>query len=190
MSLTVQFYTMVAMVGMGLWLGIAMETYGRFMHPNRLSWVLFFNDLLFWAVQACLIFYVLLQVNNGEIRLYVFLALLCGFAMYKALFEKGYQRVLTKMIRVFKTIVTGFKQLVIVFFIRPVTVILKVLWSLGMMIGQTTFRLLTAVFSMLFLPIRIPADYLGKKFKIRKQLEGIHTSLQNMYKRCRKWFKK
>ena len=35
MTLTVQFYTMVAMVAMGVWLGIAMDTYSRFLHPSK-----------------------------------------------------------------------------------------------------------------------------------------------------------
>ena len=74
MTLSVQFYTIVSMILMGVWLGVAVDTYGRFMHPNRWSILLFLSDILFWIVQSLLVFFVLLQVNEGEIRFYIFIA--------------------------------------------------------------------------------------------------------------------
>ena len=93
MTLTVQFYTMIAMVAMGVWLGVAMDTYSRFFHPSKSkSLWLYANDVVFWLLQGLLIFYVLYVVNEGELRLYVFLALLCGYAAYRALLQPLYRR--------------------------------------------------------------------------------------------------
>ncbi|MCA0170812.1 spore cortex biosynthesis protein YabQ [Bacillus sp. RAR_GA_16] len=101
MTLSVQFYTMVAMVAMGVWLGIAMDTYSRFLHPNRKKNVwLYANDVIFWLLQGLLIFYVLYLVNEGAIRFYVFLAILCGYSAYRALFQPLYRRLLERIILV------------------------------------------------------------------------------------------
>src|SRR5699024_8882996 len=42
-------------------------------------------EICFWLTQTFLLFYVLFRINGGELRVYVFLACLLGFAMYQAL---------------------------------------------------------------------------------------------------------
>lgn len=57
MSVTTQLATMLAMIGMGSWLGAALDTYNRFLQrQNRKHWVVFINDVLFWIVQGLIIF--------------------------------------------------------------------------------------------------------------------------------------
>ena len=78
MSLTTQLATMLAMIGMGSWLGAALDTYNRFLQrQDRTHWIVLINDILFWIVQGLIIFYVLLLVNEGELRFYIFLSILC-----------------------------------------------------------------------------------------------------------------
>ncbi|MFF2459949.1 spore cortex biosynthesis protein YabQ [Peribacillus simplex] len=99
MTLTIQFYTLLAMIGMGSGFGAALDTYSRFLNRSeRKRWVVFIHDFLFWIIQGLLIFYVLFLVNEGEFRLYLFLALLCGFSAYQALFKGFYQRSLEFLI--------------------------------------------------------------------------------------------
>jgi spore cortex biosynthesis protein YabQ len=99
MSLTIQFYTLLAMIGMGSGFGAALDTYSRFLNRSeRKRWIVFIHDFLFWIIQGLLIFYVLFLVNEGEFRLYLFLALLCGFSAYQALFKGFYQRFLEFLI--------------------------------------------------------------------------------------------
>ena len=72
MTLTVQFYTLLAMIGMGSIFGATLDTYQRFLkrgHRNR--WIVFINDILFWMIQGLIIFYVLFLVNHGELRFYL-----------------------------------------------------------------------------------------------------------------------
>lgn len=65
MTLTTQFYTMLAMSGMGLWLGASLDTYRLFVIRARTArWLLFIHDILFWILQGLLFFYVLLHVNE------------------------------------------------------------------------------------------------------------------------------
>lgn len=100
MTLSVQFYTLIAMIGMGSYFGAALDTYNRFLkRSKRKSWIVFVNDFLFWVVQGLLIFYVLFLVNEGELRFYLFLALLCGFSAYQALLKGLFNKFLESMIR-------------------------------------------------------------------------------------------
>nr|MDH3175632.1 spore cortex biosynthesis protein YabQ [Bacillus pumilus] len=95
MTLTVQFYTMLSMVAMGIWSGASLDTYKLFVNREKTAkWLLIIHDLLFWPVQGLLFFYVLLLTNEGEFRLYIFLAVALGFSMYQALMKQLYMNIL------------------------------------------------------------------------------------------------
>ncbi len=95
MSLTTQFYTMIAMIAVGGYLGAALDTYSRLLNRRkRKFWFIFINDILFRVVQGLIIFYCLYSVNFGEIRFYIFVALFCGFAFYQSLLKNLYQKFL------------------------------------------------------------------------------------------------
>ncbi|MTH55243.1 spore cortex biosynthesis protein YabQ [Bacillus mangrovi] len=144
MSLTVQFYTMFAMAGMGAWLGAALDTYRRFLvRSKRAGWIVFFHDIVFWLLQSILFFYVLLLVNEGELRVYMFLAILCGFAAYQGLLKGIYMAALN-------------------FFIRTVMLIAKVLAGIG---NFVLIKPVKAVFRLVFL---IAAGLLNLFWKISK----------------------
>lgn len=95
MSLTTQFLTMLSMVGMGIATGASLDTYRRVIRRRAgRYWLSFINDTVFWIFQALLIFYVLYRVNRGELRFYVFLALLCGYSAYEGLIKWIYLNLL------------------------------------------------------------------------------------------------
>lgn len=184
MTLTVQFYTMLAMVGMGLWLGAAVDTYRRFMHSHVSSILLFLCDILFWIVQGLFIFYVLLSVNDGTIRFYVFVALLCGFAMYRALFQTLYLQLLNVCIRlsirIFHISVNLFKKFIVYpikALVHAVVQILSFLLSLLMNFCLFIFRLLVVVMKGFG---RLVWTFVPKLLKIHlKKLAGILKIVQN-----------
>ncbi|HHY22293.1 MAG TPA: spore cortex biosynthesis protein YabQ, partial [Bacilli bacterium] len=135
MSLTIQVQTMLAMIGMGLYVGAALDTYGRFVkRRNTFHLVTAFNDILFWLVQGLFIFYILFSVNNGELRVYIFLALLCGYAAYQSLFRSIYLRLLEWFISFIVGFYRFMRKVFITIFIIPVKTILKLLFTLCMMI--------------------------------------------------------
>ncbi|RBW67649.1 spore cortex biosynthesis protein YabQ [Bacillus taeanensis] len=192
MTLTVQFYTMMTMIAMGIWLGAAVDTYGRFMHPGRWNWLLFCNDILFWILQSLFIFYVLLQVNEGEIRFYVFLALLCGFAAYRAFLQKGYQLLLEKIITFTISSFHFLKKLVLGLLVYPTIRLLQLLLAFVMIVLNLTMKILLILMKICFLPFKW-IGYLLKKMipnKWKKHLvllEGIFESFKNKFS---KWFNK
>ncbi|WP_374702736.1 spore cortex biosynthesis protein YabQ [Bacillus sp. V5-8f] len=84
---------------MGSYFGAALDTYNRFLQRSkRKSWIVFINDFLFWIVQGLIIFYVLFLVNEGELRLYSFVALFCGFSAYQALMKGVFLKCLEAVI--------------------------------------------------------------------------------------------
>lgn len=55
----------------------------------------YFGDVIFWLVTTALVFYLLLLVNWGAVRFYVFVALSLGAMIYFWLFSKMSRRLLT-----------------------------------------------------------------------------------------------
>jgi len=137
MSLSVQFYTMLAMIGMGSYFGAALDTYSRLFNRSKRNIIVRgMNDVLFWIVHAFLTFYVLYLVNNGEIRFYIFLALLCGFALYQSLLKNFYKRQLEWFIRlVVRTYRFGVKLFTNII-IKPVIMVLSLIYTIIVGLGK------------------------------------------------------
>ena len=129
MTLSTQFYTLIAMIGMGSYFGAALDTYQFFLkRPTRSRLIVFIHDLLFWVLQALLIFYVLFIVNQGEIRFYLFLALVCGFAAYQALLKKGYLWVLQTIIAFCRATIQLVKRICVILVVKPIVGIVSLLF--------------------------------------------------------------
>lgn len=205
MSLTTQFYTMLAMVGMGGWIGAALDTYGRFLQrPLRARWVVFINDFMFWVVQGLILFYLLLLVNEGELRIYIFLAVLCGYAAYQSLLKQIYLRILECLIQTSQSIyrfmlkvghvmivkpIVGLGQLLIVILLGT----LNFLWRLT----KWAFQFLYSLVKILLVPVRLLLMLLWKlvpklvrSFLLRniRQLAGFIGKIKNTINIIRTWW--
>ena len=90
---------------------------------ERKRWLVFIHDILFWIVQALFVFYVLLLVNEAELRIYVFLALLCGFAAYQSLLKALYMKLLNFLIYIFMQTTYFFVRIIQLLMIKPVIII-------------------------------------------------------------------
>lgn len=184
MTLTVQFYTMLSMIGMGIWLGAAVDTYRRFMHSQRSSLLLIFCDVLFWIVQGLIVFYVLLLVNDGTIRFYIFVALLCGFAMYQALLRNLYLHLLNACIKLaifaFNVCVNFFRNFIVSpirAIVRGIIQILLFLFNLLMSFCLLVFRLLVSIMKGVS---RLVWTFIPKSLKkYIKRLAGFWKIVQN-----------
>ncbi|MEY8351107.1 spore cortex biosynthesis protein YabQ [Bacillus cereus] len=166
MSLTIQLYTMLSMIGMGAWIGAALDTYQRFLQRSqRNRWLVFIYDILFWIVQALFVFYVLLMVNEAELRIYVFVALLCGFAAYQSLLKAVYMRVLNFLIYVFVQTIQFFIKIVHLLMIKPVIIIaqliiafilflFRIVLSIGNVLWKCFRWILLFVWKVFFWPVR------------------------------------
>lgn len=187
MTLSTQFLTMLAMIGMGSLFGASLDTHNRFLkRSKRKSWIVFINDILFWLFQGLSIFYILFSVNMGELRFYIFLALLCGFAAYQSLFKKTYlkvlERVITFTISVYVFFVKAFRLLII----RPMQFLAATVLSLLVLAGRGLYALvkwllavLLWVLKLLWKPIQLLFLLFWKLLpkKIKKTVEKLYNKL-------------
>lgn len=183
---------MIAMIVMGGWLGAALDTYGRFLkRPKRASWVLFINDILFWIVQALLFFYVLLHVNEGQLRFYIILAVLCGYAAYQSLFKNLYLKVLDFMIKASVWTYMFFYRLVIILIVRPIKMLIQFIIATTLFLGRLLLKVLKIILIVLYTPIKwicqILWRFVPQKFKIFfRRIAGFLIRKKNIIV---KWWK-
>ncbi|WP_264741084.1 spore cortex biosynthesis protein YabQ [Cytobacillus firmus] len=187
MTLTTQFVTMLAMIGMGSVFGAALDTYNRFLQrTKRKSWLVFINDILFWLVQGLAIFYILFLVNKGELRFYIFIALLCGFAAYQSLFKKMYLRVLEISIRMAISIYRFFVKAFTLLIYKPIQGLIMALIAIVVMLGKGLYSLFKAILRVfwfilkaVFLPVKWILSLLWKLLpkKIKKTVEKLYNKL-------------
>ncbi|MGN1387732.1 MAG: spore cortex biosynthesis protein YabQ [Bacillus sp. (in: firmicutes)] len=200
MTLTTQFYTLVAMIGMGSYFGATLDTYQLFLkRSQRKRWIVFIHDILFWIVQALQVFYVLLLVNQGELRFYSFLALICGFAAYQALFKKGYLHILETVIKIGKTTASFIKKVIMLLVYKPIVAILQLLVLIGATLIKSLFalayflwRVILAVMKIICSPFvwcfrRIyklfPISVTNKVEKLYNYIEGfLRKAWNNIYR--------
>ncbi|MGV3488452.1 MAG: spore cortex biosynthesis protein YabQ [Tuberibacillus sp.] len=187
MTLPEQFATMIAMTAIGVWIGAGLTTYHRFLHTRKKwQWLMILTDILFWMVQGLLVFLVLLHVNEGEIRFYIFLALALGFSAYKALFEAFYKKGLEAFILVIRTAFRIITRTFSLFLIQPTIVLLKVFYRLGKMIS----RILLTVLLFLFTAVIFPLKWLYKLVIPKRWRESAFAFWGKSKTFVGKWFKK
>lgn len=198
MTLTTQFITMLAMIGMGSYFGLSLDTYNRFLQRSkRKSWFVFCNDILFWLLQGLSIFYVLFQVNQGELRFYIFLALLCGFAAYQSLLKKLYLHLLEFVIGLSMRIYRFFVKIFQVMVYKPIYTLVLTLISLIIMLGKGLLALVRGIFKVLLFFLKIlfkPVEWLGLLLwnilpkGVKKILEKIYNNGAGNFYRVKNTF--
>ncbi|WP_257211133.1 spore cortex biosynthesis protein YabQ [Anoxybacillus flavithermus] len=142
-----QFTTLLAMIGTGIIIGASFDTYAHIFHRSeRHRLIVWIADILFWIVQALYVFYTLLLVNNGQIRLYIFLAILCGYAAYQALFQNMYVRLLQQIIRIVVTLYRFLMRLFYYIIIFP----LRLLYRFFVFLFITTCHVVLSVGKILY----------------------------------------
>lgn len=197
MSLSTQFYTMLAMIAMGSFFGGSLDTYQRFLkrgHRKRI--IVFLNDLLFWVIHALITFYVLFIVNQGELRFYLLLALLCGFSAYQALLKNIYLRILEQMIRFLKSTMRLLKRTFDLLIFRPIRALVLMTIALLLFIGKVllalvkiVYKVLLWIFKVIFYPVKLLCKGISyfipqsvKKFVVRISMifAGYLRSIKNV----------
>jgi spore cortex biosynthesis protein YabQ len=188
MTLSTQFLTMLAMIGMGSLFGASLDTHNRFLkRSRRKSWIVFINDIMFWLFQGLSVFYVLFSVNMGELRFYIFIALLCGFAAYQSLFKKIYLKILERAITITINVYIFFVKAVRMLVVRPLQFLAATVLSLLIMTGRGLYSLvkwLLAVLlwllkNLLWKPVKIILLLFWKLLpkKVKKSVEKLYNKL-------------
>ncbi|MCA0972706.1 spore cortex biosynthesis protein YabQ [Halobacillus litoralis] len=156
MTLTTQFVTILSMIGGGIIVGASLDMFERFFHKrNKRSWFEIFYQLGFWFCQAVLLFYILYLANYGELRVYVFIAVVCGFAMYRALFQTFFNKWLNRLIRWAVSVMNVLKKLGYYFIVWPVQTLITLIFSLLLVVYKILLKGILLLFIILFYPVRM-----------------------------------
>ncbi|GHI00861.1 spore cortex biosynthesis protein YabQ [Neobacillus kokaensis] len=193
MTLSTQFVTMLSMIGMGSLFGAMFDTYQRFLkRPKRKQWIVFLNDILFWVIQALIIFYTLFLVNKGEIRFYIFLALLCGFAAYQSLLKGMYLRLLEFLIQTVISIYRFIKKTLHLLIFKPIVGLVQLITVIFVALGRGLWTLVKLILKVLQFILNIILGIVKKILWIFWRLlpKGLKKSVEKLYNRIAGNFKK
>ncbi|WP_342433815.1 spore cortex biosynthesis protein YabQ [Neobacillus sp. FSL H8-0543] len=192
MTLSTQFITMLSMIGMGSLFGVMLDTYQRFLkRPKRKSIIVFINDLFFWIIQALLIFYTLFQVNNGELRFYIFLALLCGFAAYQSLFKGLYLKLLEKVIQLVISVYRFIRKTYLILIYKPVIWLIQLLFSIILLLGRGLYTLVKFILQVVLFVVKLILMPIQKIMLIFWNLlpKGLKKTVEKLYNKTAGNFK-
>lgn len=187
---------MAIMIIVGIWIGASLDTYNRFLNrKKRMKSFVFFNDCLFWVIQGLIIFYSLLFVNEGELRFYVFLALLCGYAAYQSLFKGIYLRLLERLITTIISIYRFLYRLVMICIIRPIRLLIQGTIALLLMLANLLWATLIVLYKIVLTPLKwilkLIWKLVPKRVKIfMEKKAGILTKIKNIVIRWWKRFRR
>ncbi len=184
MTLSTQFLTMLSMIGMGSLFGVMFDTYQRFLdRPNRKSWIVFLNDLLFWVIQALIIFYTLFLVNNGELRFYIFIALLCGFAAYQSLIKGLYLKLLEMIINTIIAIYRFMRRTFHLIIYKPVLGLFQLVISTFILLGRGLLSLVQFVLKVFLFIVKVIWTPIKTIILILWKLlpKGIKKTVEKLY---------
>ena len=138
MSIKIQALTMLLMVGCGMTMGLLYDTYRVMKGQTGLrGWLVIICDLLFWASCIFLVFGTLLRVNDGVVRIYLFLGMGIGTWFYFVLLHSFYIKWFLRFINLVKAIYRFTVRLIHVVIIKPIIFIYKTV--LAVVIASSDF---------------------------------------------------
>jgi spore cortex biosynthesis protein YabQ len=196
MSLNIQLLTMLAMIGMGGYLGATLDTYNRFLkRSKRNRWFVFIYDFLFWILQALIIFYVLLLMNEADLRVYIFLAILCGYAAYQSLFRFLYLKVLERFIQLVISFYHILSNVVMTIAVRPLLLLVKGIMMIILFLLQVIQKIfdicMKIILGILGFIGRLVWGLIPKKGRLFLQKHaGIFKKAKNIIIVIKKWWGK
>ncbi|KAB8126504.1 spore cortex biosynthesis protein YabQ [Gracilibacillus oryzae] len=155
MTLETQFVTMFTMIAFGVYIGIAYVTFKRLeLWWANLIFLRYLCELFFWVVQAAFLFFVLYIINEGIVRFYILLALLCGYAMFKALFEHFYRKALEVILEYVTSFVRFIVRCIKLLLVNPVVWIISIVFLSLYRILLLLLKLLRFLLMTILFPFR------------------------------------
>ncbi|MDV6378980.1 hypothetical protein ORD22_12220 [Sporosarcina sp. GW1-11] len=161
MSLSVQFFSLLAMIGTGIVAGVIMDLFGTIIAAcDRRSFIrrraLWF-ELVVWILLGIGAFWILMIVRDGAWRMYDPVAQVCGMFFYVAIFHYPFRLI-------------GRVLLLVV--IRPVWYAIRLVWLLIQRINQVFVYILSLILSPVVLLLKNGRKFLQNKYRLlynRKQ---------------------
>ena len=163
-------------------MGIFYDTYRIFERMYKMKkWLIWVCDLLFWISATFLVFGTLLRVNEGIVRIYIFLGLGIGTIVYLLSFREMYGTLLKKIIQITLTIYRTLVKMTKVLLIAPVISLFTFLLT----VVKWLIKIITTISKWFGIPLIKLGKFLGKWIKKRTTLfyKGIVKTLTKLLKR-------
>ncbi len=192
MSIKIQALTMLLMVGCGMTMGLLYDTYRVMKGQTGLrGWLVIICDLLFWASCIFLVFGTLLRVNDGIVRVYLFLGMGIGAWFYFALLHSFYIKWFLRFINLVKAIYRFIVRLIQVVVIKPIIFIYKTIVAVVVAVVLFLWKVATFAYNLilkLVTPIGKQSAKLSKQIYSgsKKKGAGILSRLAKLFKRKRR----
>ncbi|MGC5326808.1 spore cortex biosynthesis protein YabQ [Brevibacillus sp. SYSU BS000544] len=190
MSISVQLQTVVSMALCGCLMGVGFDTYQYFRDKARFPvWLTFILDLFFWMASIGVIFYVLVEVNQGIVRFPIFISVLVGAWLYFLLGSKTYIQFLIAVIKFCRWLYSTILLIIDILLVRPFMFIYRLIYmivafilSVMLTIGGYLWRVILWISS----PFATWGQRLGKS--ISSQIKGFWKQTKNWI--SNKWIKR
>jgi spore cortex biosynthesis protein YabQ len=191
-SIQTQLVTMALMVACGMTMGLLYDTYRVMKGQTGIrGWLVIICDLLFWASCTFLVFGTLLRINEGIVRVYLFLGMGIGAWLYFVIFQAVYVKWFLRLINLVKAIYRFIVRTIHVLIIMPIIFLYKTI--LAIIIGITLFiwRIFLFLYNILhrmFSPVGRQLHKQGTRIysSSKKKGAGIMTRLAKLFKRKNK----
>lgn len=182
MSIDIQFLSFIAMMIIGIYLGAMFDTnerlIGRFNGNMMLS---FLFQLLFWLIQALIVFLCLVKINNGQVHLYFIFTIIFGFWIYCSRCRTFYQSLLERVIMIVCQLIYIIKQMIYIMVLKPLIICYQIAMAVIGFIYLFGKRLLNILVRPIIWAIRLIYRLLPKN--VRKYLvsmAGIYSKIENI----------
>lgn len=187
MSLHVQFLTMGFMLGCGLAIGFVFDVYRVLAGKLRLPrWTIPLLDLTFWASATLFVFRVLFFSNYGQVRLFVFIGLFAGVALYFTAISPAAIAFIKWIIRLVISLYRILKRTVEIVIIAPIRQLYKLFTIILGILAAIAIFLYKIVLQLLY-PVRFLSQacwaFVKKRMHAPRQLVAV-------WKRVARWFQR
>ncbi|WP_153733456.1 spore cortex biosynthesis protein YabQ [Sporosarcina obsidiansis] len=155
MSLSVQFFSLLAMIGTGIAAGVVMDLFGTIIAAcDKRSFIrrrAFWFELIIWIFLGVVAFWVLMIVRDGAWRMYDPVAQVSGMLLYAAVFHYPFRFI---------------GRLLLVIIIRPIWYFIRLLIMLIQRIIQVIIYILSFITSPVIRLGKAAGKFLQKKGRV------------------------
>ncbi|MDI4649379.1 spore cortex biosynthesis protein YabQ [Cohnella hashimotonis] len=182
MNAAVHWSTIGAMILCGLGMGTVFDIYRAAAARLRFRrWLLPLFDLLYWVAATLIVFRILLGVNYGEVRLYVFLGIGIGVCAYFGLFSSYVLRAAGWIFEALRKLGLLLWRIVRILLVVPLMWIVRALASLLDAVFVVTAALLLWLAKLLLRPLGPPGRWLWDRLlPVRKQFHRVRQLFQRI----------
>lgn len=150
MSLSVQFLSLLAMIGTGIGAGASMDLIGTGIDAAGKRSIIrkyaVLLEVIGWIIVGCASFYILFLVRDGAWRMYDPVAQICGMLLYASIFHRPF-RFFGRLLNMLLIKPVWF---VILFIIRVISGIFRLLFKILLFLLKPFFYLYDKIYESLF----------------------------------------